>query len=281
MRWKDRLLIAAIAVLVGHLTTVPVWADETEDASNEKARLKRWDQQFEESLGWYVVSSGPNNSPALKPQRVMRWTNPTRKQRGEPTLVFWIGAGRPEALASVYPWGTNLTYECVSMARGAGLTLREDGRMVWSPRVPGVTLRELGDAPEAAETAVARLVQARSIAERFKVSLTADNGVPRELLRLLPKPIYRYPVPEVHRVDPNLIDGAVFAFVQGTDPEAVLLIENVRHGDRSVWQFAFARATGYTVEARLDGSVVWTAPNLPSWNDPASAGIILGRPLVD
>ena len=40
---------------------------------------------------------------------------------------------------------------------------------------------------------------------------------------------------------PALIDGAVFAFVQGTDPEAVLLIEAVRRDDRTVWQYAFGR----------------------------------------
>src|SRR3712207_7264322 len=49
---------------------------------------------------------------------ILRWTNAKRGQQGEPTLILWTDAGRPGALASVYPWQGNLIYECVSLARG-------------------------------------------------------------------------------------------------------------------------------------------------------------------
>ena len=72
----------------------------------------------------------------------------------------------------------------------------------------------------------------------------------------------------------------MFAFVQGTDPEAVLMVEAVRKGDRTSWQYAFARATGYSVQAKLGPSVVWTTPN-QAWNDPKQPAIALGRRLAD
>ena len=46
---------------------------------------------------------------------------------------------------------------------------------------------------------------------------------------------------------------------------------------RTAWQYAFARATGYSVEARLGASVVWTTMALPSWNDSKSPAFVLGR----
>jgi hypothetical protein len=120
------------------------------------------------------------------------------------------------------------------------------------------------------------------LSERFKAALIGLNsdGSGREELRLLPKPIYRYELGQAKSAHPDLIDGAAFAFAQGTDPEAVLLIEAVRRGDKPTWQYAFGRATGYNVEARLGPSVVWTAGGV-NWNDPSQPVQSLGRPLVD
>ena len=96
---------------------------------------------------------------------------------------------------------------------------------------------------------------------------------------MLATPIYRYEIDSVKAAHPDLIDGAVFAFVQGTDPEAVLLVEAVRQGGGIGWQYAFGRATGYDVEARLGSSVVWSPP--PWTNDLKSTSRALGRPLVE
>jgi hypothetical protein len=49
----------------------------------------------------------------------------------------------------------------------------------------------------------------------------------------------------------------VFAFVQGTDPEAILLLEAVKRDGSPRWQYAFARATSAGLEARLDKQIVW------------------------
>ena len=254
-------------------------AEEDPAVAEAKEFQKKLDRQFQESLGWYQLTVSPGSGAALKPKPVLRWTNATRKQKGEPTLILWTDAGRPEALASVYPWGTNLLYECVSLARDPGLTAKEGGRTVWSPASAGVTYHDVPDAPPAGETPASRLTQMRSISERFKVSIT---GAPadREQLRLLPKPIYRYELADAKAARPDPVDGAVFAFVQGTDPEAVLLIEAVRRGDRVGWQYALGRATGYGVEARLGNSVVWSALNMPTWNDMRLPAVVLGRRLA-
>ena len=152
-------MVAFGLVAVACLAPAPARAQDPATADKEKRQ--RLERQFQESLGWYQVSAGPN-SGVMKPRPVLRWLNPTRGQKGEPTLILWTDAGRPQALASVYPWGTNLTYECVSLARGEGLTAREEGRTVWSPGAAGVTFRGLPDAPAPAATAAGRLKQAKA-----------------------------------------------------------------------------------------------------------------------
>jgi hypothetical protein len=267
--------------LVLTASLVPVWADDPQDS--EKEQVKRRVQQFRESIDWYQVFSTRDSKEPMKPETILRWTNPTRLQKGETALILWADGGRPEALASVYPWKGHLTYEFVSLARGEGLNASEGLFPVWSPAAPGVTFRDVPAAPIPAKTAAARLTQMRAIAEPFKVIMTSmKDGLPdREEMRLLPKPIYRYDPAQLKATHPELIDGAMFAFAQGTDPEAILMVEALQRGERTIWQYAFGRATGWTVEARLGTSVIWTAVDQPSWSDPKSPAIALGRPLVD
>src|SRR5206468_1146035 len=75
-------------------------------------------------------------------------------------------------------------------------------------------------------------------ADQFSASQTNENGITHDL-RLLTRPLYRHA-----SNDPNVSDGALFVFVQGTDPEAALLIE-ARLDERGqlAWQYALARMT--------------------------------------
>jgi hypothetical protein len=282
---RDGLGVRSIAAFgLARLATMAS-AGQDEPSAQEKEQLKRRADQLRESLDWYRVSSAGDPKAPLKPEIILRWSNPTRLQKGETALVLWSDSGRPEALASVYPWRGNLVYECVSLARDKGLIAREGDQAIWSPDDPGVTFRDLPDAPVPAKTAMARLAQMKAMAEPFKVTMTSiKNGVKdREEMRRLPKPIYRYDLAAANAkaAHPDLVDGAMFAFVQGTDPEAVLMLEAVQRGDRTTWQYAFGRATAWTVEARLGSSILWTAPDLPGWNNPKLPGIAKGRPMVD
>ena len=77
---------------------------------------------------------------------------------------------------------------------------------------------------------------------------------------------------------PAWIDGGVFAFVQGTDPEAILLLEAVHADGRPRWQYAFARATSAALEARLDKPVVWEVDFLAGRATPRDPQLWLSRP---
>jgi hypothetical protein len=70
----------------------------------------------------------------------------------------------------------------------------------------------------------------------------------------------------------------MFAFVMGTDPEVILLLEAVEDKDKVVWQYAFARATGWAAEARLGDEVVWSVRS-DTGRDPTSSQLQIRRPL--
>jgi hypothetical protein len=229
-----------------------------QDVDKDRDETKAIKAMVEESLGWYHVFADASDTEEMTPHPVLRWRNATRgTQESEGVLVLWVHNGRPEASAGIYPWEGNLCHEFVSLSGTAKLVAREAGRVIWSPETPGVEYKEIPGAPAPASTSAARLRQMKLLADRFKVTMTgwkADKS-DREELRLLPKPLYRAEPSGVRTAEPARIDGEVFAFVQGTDPEAVLLLEAVRQNGRSRWQYAFARATSGGLEARLDGAV--------------------------
>src|SRR5262249_22945159 len=80
-------------------------------------------------------------------------------------------------------------------------------------------------------------------------------------LRLLPQPVYRYSEAG------TILDGAVFIFVMGTDPECCLLVEAYRDNKGSRYRYAFAPMSIYRLEARYkDSSVGAIEPRSPAGN---------------
>lgn len=101
----------------------------------------------------------------------------------------------------------------------------------------------------------------RRFAEQLRADKTTREGVTREL-RLLPKPVYRYASD-----DPEVLDGALFAFVEATDPEVFLLIEARGRGAVGTqWHYAFARMNSVRLRAFRGDTMLWDAPELP-WKE--------------
>jgi hypothetical protein len=103
------------------------------------------------------------------------------------------------------------------------------------------------------------------------MTVKKKDATEREELRQLPTPLYRY--------DPqsgDITDGAVFAFVVGTDPEALLQIEAVKIEGKVVWQYALARRTYCRLECRLDEKVVWEVEQYPGQDDPQKPHYTIG-----
>jgi len=233
--------------------------DAASDAATDE-RLQAIKELVEQSVDWYEVVSGAEAKAGLRPQVVLRWRNAERVNTGAALLAIWTDRGRPEAMASIFQNGENICHEFGSLSRSNKIVVRDTARVLWSPGKAGVEFRDVPDGPAPAEDRAARLRQMKSLAERFGARLprpTVGDGSP-EVLRLLPRPLYRYDLKDSRETSPNLRDGGMFAFVMGTDPEVVLLLEAVEREGKAVWQYAFASATVYAVEASLGDQIVWS-----------------------
>jgi len=252
-----------VAVVVTAFLALRISAGD-EPGAPESERDKRVQRLIDATVERYRLRPASDAQAALEPQVAIRWRNPTRGGQANAILVLWVHDGRPAAAASVFALG-QLCHEFISLSRAAGLVAHDGEKLVWSPTVAGVQFQEVTDAPIPAESPVARLRQMKGLVRRFSATLTGwkSSESKREELRLLPQQLYRYDIKAAETTHPELRDGAVFAFVQGTDPEMLLLLEAVAEGDRPPsWQYAFARATSGGLEAQLDGKLVWKVEQL-------------------
>jgi hypothetical protein len=248
----------ALMVLMPYFAmTSPVGADPPKD---EKARVEAHRAFAKREAAAYTLRLERSDRPlTLRPEPVLTWSNPVIGTiYGE--VFVWTAEGRPEAVASIYRFFSHDPHranEFHSLALDR-LTAERDGAAVWTPARPGVELKPIPGAPAPAETAAARLRQMRALAQEFTGRQTSRGGVDRDM-RLLAQPIYRY-----ENTKGDLIDGGLFVFVLGTDPEVFLLIEARQSpGGAPEWRFGATRI--HSIYLRLDhrGRAIWSAPELP------------------
>lgn len=269
--------VLSVAVLPVAAPLVAAEPEAAPSATAEERRRQRLREELSASADWnqFLLTQAPDAK--VEPVRVHRWTNDERDPQGEGIAVLWIGRGRPVAAASIYPWNGRLAHELESLSRET-FVCRRDGAAMWTPQT-GIEFTRVADAEPPAESPAARLRQMKGIADRFTITMLGwkEDDSDREQLRRLPKEFFRYR-PEAA----GLLDGAVFAFVKGTDPEALFLVEAVagEAGGASEWHYAIVRQTSGGVEARLGEQVVWTAPKHVFRRDPTKTFFSADGPLA-
>ena len=191
----------------------------------------------------------------LASEPLVAWTSPTR---GDVFggIFLWTQNSRPIAYGGVYLWymetGIEVSREYHSLT-STPILARFQGDVTWAPS-KGVSFSKLPGDLEPAGTPFLRLRQMKSIVARMEVEISYPN-VPPEEMRLLPTPIYRYSDPTA-----GVIDGAIFSFAKGTDPEALVLVEAFSMDSQQYWRFAVIRSTVWEVKAMLDGKIVYQVP---------------------
>lgn len=211
------------------------------DAAAEKGRQKEVGRLAPAQARALQIHSGESRAVKAKlhEEPLLRWSNPTAGSvHGE--VFLWTIDSRPVAIASIYRWYhpfKDSTAELVSVTQH-GIEATEGERTRWNTKNSGIHFSEMADAPAPADTAGGRLIQLRSLARRFRAELIdtrSGDEVGREL-RLLNQPAHRYACP-----DQKVLDGALFAFVEGTDPEAWIVLEAAETDAGPKWRFALAR----------------------------------------
>ncbi len=268
-------MLAAITI------ALPAAAQDQPQAGQPKS-FREW---MDAAIDQVEVFADAQAKTPAKPLVALRWANNARGSEDGLTLLY-IFEGRPLATACLFPWEKKLIHDCEALSRlestGRGkIVAHYAGNVVWHPQTSGVVFASIPDAPAPESTPAARLRQMKSLAEQFQSSMLGwkADSTDREELRLLPRPLYRYEPRDDPAAKHAVIDGAVFAFVMGTDPESLLLIEAVREGDKSRWEYGFARRTSGELEGRHQGNVVWHADRYPQTSDPAKPHFSIGQPI--
>jgi hypothetical protein len=260
-----------VLLLLGQGPSLPPTSQPSSTPTAEKADNGKADNKAEAEearavakklAGEYVFQLDKSSGKELKlePEPVFRWLLQLDR-RFYSDIYVWTHEGRPEVVAAITNvYGLRRAMETEIHSLSTGLPLMTHGaKVVWEPQRPGVELKPMPDAPKPDRTAAARLKQMRSLAAQY--SVVADYGnMKKENLRLLPTPIYRYASERQ-----GVTDGALLAFVRGTDPEVFLMIEARKGGDGVEWQHAFVRFVGHaSLRAVRDDREVWQVDALPA-----------------
>jgi hypothetical protein len=256
---------ASTAIVFAVLTFAgPLQSAEEQKKSEEPTTLR---ELIDAAIDDVQIFADAETTTPARPRVALRWANNARGSE-DGTTVLYIHEGRPLAVACIYPWERQLPRDFCVLAR-VPIVARYGGAVVWQPQRTEVKLADIPDAPPPEQSATQRLRQMKSLAEQFGSTMLgwrADDS-DREELRLLPRPLYRYETERYRASGGDVLDGAVFAFVMGTDPESLLLIEATKAGDATKWQYAFVRRTSGELEGRHRGQVVWHADRFPATRD--------------
>jgi hypothetical protein len=112
----------------------------------------------------------------------------------------------------------------------------------------------------------------RELARQF--SAESHNRDDRKWdLRLLPRPIYRFEIDQKTEpaAEQEVLDGALFGFVEGTDLEIVLSIRAAKTETGYRWEYALARMSDFRLAARHGDTTVWGVDFNSSYDDPLAA----------
>jgi hypothetical protein len=200
----------------------------------------------------------------LHAEPLLRWINKVVRE-DDGMLFLWTEGdkGRPVATAQFFLVQTQWHHEFQSLSadRFIARLEGEDARgWTWEPTRPGLTFVRADRISPPADSANARLRQMKAIADRFTASVDQEGTFANpEQLRLLTTPIYRYSA-----TAQGILDGALFAFVQGTNPEVLMLIEaDATAPAAKVWRYGFARMSSYNLRVHQGSQLVWNAVREP------------------
>jgi hypothetical protein len=228
------------------------------DEKTEFARATEAAAAAKKAAEAYRITTGEGAGSALRlePMPLLRWSNPVIGSFHGSVFV-WTEKGRPAVVASIFkhykPIPPTLEVEFHSLTESPA-TAERDGHTDWSPVRGGVELRPVPGAPPPADTPARRLRQLRAMALGFSATKKGRNAVTRPL-RLLTQPVYRY--------EGNDPSGALFAFVEGTDPEVFLLLETRVRDKEPVWHYALARMNSVEFHVTHGGREIWSVPLIP------------------
>ena len=251
--------IAACAFFLTTAVTL-AWGDEG-DAEDRRAFLSEKFEQYR----LFTRSRTRSRTPLrFDKEPLLRFANPISGVV-EAAVFAWKDKDYPHAIGKIFlnerkkAWG-----EYVSSVTSTRMVMNQNDTVVWAPK-PQSAFQRLDGFPPPSPSKVARKAQMRAIAKQFRVldlwkedPEISDTTVNDWTLRMLTTPLLRYDL-----ASEGIVDGLVYAFVLGTNPEVLLSVEaKVADDSRTYWQYRFTRLTVYELKAYRGKKQVWTAKRM-------------------
>lgn len=197
----------------------------------------------------------------LHSRPLLRWNNRVVRE-DDAVLFLWTdeNKGPPVAAAQFFLVDRQWHHEFQSLTADSFDADEPSGRWNWTPRQAGVRWQKADQAAAPGDSAVQRLRQMKSIAGQFTAAVDQhDEFESPEQLRLLATPLYRY-----EAAAGGVLDGALFAFVQGTNPEILMLVEAHQSApSQTAWRYGFARMSCFSLRVYRDDATVWSELRSP------------------
>ena len=221
----------------------------------------RWSRYCRDHAASLSIDVSAPSAEALQllPDPILKYSNPVRESDMRGEVFLWVQSGRPALVAGIWTvllrdgrTGRRLSHEWHSLI-DESLSIENPHTPHWESGEPGVVWRDVPESPAPSRSPALRLVQMRQIAGRFDAEIDSEG---ESELRMLRQPIYRY-----SESVPGVVDGSLFAFCMGTDPEALLWIEAT--DDESAankYRFALVHLARIPVHIRFDDGLVETLP---------------------
>lgn len=253
------LTLSLVLVLAAQAPSAPPPSLTPEE--DKQAAAERMKEMKELAKVYTLRRISDNKDYELRPEPVLRWNNPVSGV-SDGTIFVWMRDGRPALAAQIFTQRGNWMHEFVSLT-DEPLAGYHGEEKVWDCDGPAMEFTKIEKAPRPATTETGRLRQMRTLVDEFSASVDfkvdyRDANTSHYELRALEKPVVRY-------ASQAVIDGGLFAFVQGTNPEVWLLLEARQDATSQNWYYAFARMTGYAVQGKHKDQEVF---NLPAWKRP-------------
>jgi hypothetical protein len=207
------------------------------------------------ALAQYKIEIGDRKELARVSDPCLRWSNPVSGTKDGALAVFTFNGGRPAAIAQFHHTGPKNWVNEFAIVAPDNVRILRSQRPFWSPSEYICKFADVPDAPVPAAKPALRLAQMRKLAADFSVIDHFgwdESQITNHNLRLLAQPVYRY------SEEGKILDGGLFVFALGTDPECNLLIEAWQDGNRAKYRYAFAPMSIYELEARHKDAKVWS-----------------------
>lgn len=204
------------------------------------------------ALAHFTIQVGERKEQAKVGDPCLRWNNPISTAADGIVAVYSHNNGRPAALGQFFfnfqkKWVNEFT-----IIPESDVTIMRSGNEFWKPTEYVCKFADLPRSPVPDAKPALRLTQMRAIAADFAVVDHFGPQPVKQNLRLLSQPVYRY------SEEGKIVDGALFIFALGTDPECALLVEAYQEDKTTRYRYAVAPMSIYQLDVSYKDELVWS-----------------------